>query len=123
EVEHILYRTWDTVGTGLARPPRGGGLDPPVRARGGGATAGGRVAVDRSRRGAYGGLARPRRATVDLERTSKRAASVECDPARGLTAIGGADGRIERVRGDRPHLTAQVRGPNNASWNRGALTP
>jgi hypothetical protein len=44
----------------------------------------------------------------------KRAASVECDPARGLTPTGGADGRIESVRGDRPHLTAQARGPNNA---------
>ena len=64
-----------------------------------------------------------RRATVELERTSKRAASVERDPARGLTPTGGDDGRIESVRGDRPHLTATARGPNNASCPRGALTP
>ena len=35
----------------------------------------------------------------------------------------GDDGRIEHVRGDRPHLTATVRGPNNASNPRGGLTP
>ena len=70
-----------------------------------------------------GGSTLPRRSTADLEWTSNRAASAQCDPARGLTPTGGEVGRIERVRGDRPHLTAMACGPNNASNPRGGLTP
>ena len=61
-----------------------------------------------------GGPAPPGRTTAELERASNRAASAECHPARGLTPTGGGDGRIESVRGDRPHLTATADGPNNA---------
>jgi hypothetical protein len=76
----------------------------------------------RSRRPA-GGPIPPGRATAGHERTSNRAASAQCDPARGLTPTGGDDGRIESVRGDRPRLTATALGPHNAFRPRGASTP